>query len=164
MHDRFGSCMSCMPCTPQHAFVTFCVRVCALQDPLFGGQGADNVRHGSFSNPTGPPPPYESVITDAASHSMPPTAGLLDHSAAGAGAAGTAAAANGNSSGQQGGSLAHAGGGGGGGSSGSHFEIVVADPVKQGEGVSAYVSYKVKDTSACVCVCWVRRSSPACLP
>jgi hypothetical protein len=25
----------------------------------------------------------------------------------------------------------------------SHFEIAVADPVKQGEGVSAYVSYKV---------------------
>lgn len=25
----------------------------------------------------------------------------------------------------------------------SHFEIVVADPVKQGEGVSAFVSYKV---------------------
>jgi hypothetical protein len=26
----------------------------------------------------------------------------------------------------------------------NHFEIAVADPVKQGEGVSAYVSYKVR--------------------
>eukprot|EP00882_Tetradesmus_deserticola_P028606 GHRQ01031874.1.p1 GENE.GHRQ01031874.1~~GHRQ01031874.1.p1 ORF type:complete len:359 (+),score=175.37 GHRQ01031874.1:31-1077(+) len=43
-----------------------------------------------------------------------------------------AAAANGSSS------------AGGGSASSSDFEIVVTDPVKQGEGVSAYVSYKVR--------------------
>jgi hypothetical protein len=42
-----------------------------------------------------------------------------------------AAAANGGSS------------AGGGPAYSSDFEIVVSDPVKQGEGVSAYVSYKV---------------------
>jgi hypothetical protein len=43
-----------------------------------------------------------------------------------------AAAANGSSS--TGGGAAYC----------SDFEIVVSDPVKQGEGVSAYVSYKVR--------------------
>lgn len=114
-------------------------------DPLFGGQAADNVRHGSFTNPTGPPPPYESVVTDADSHSMPGTAagsasgsaGFM-HTVAGTGApsTGTTAASNG-SAGLHTADV---------GSSGavSHFEIAVADPVKQGEGVSAFVSYKVR--------------------
>lgn len=92
------------------------------------------MRHGSFTNPTGPPPPYESVITDAASHNLPGAAegaGVMQ-SVPGIGAG--AAASNGNA-GLQGADA---------GSSVSHFEIVVADPVKQGEGVSAFVSYKVR--------------------
>jgi hypothetical protein len=59
----------------------------------------------------------------------------LDHQAAAPGSglqAGAAAAANGSSS------------AGGGPAYSSDFEIVVTDPVKQGEGVSAYVSYKVR--------------------
>jgi len=111
-----------------------------LQDPLFGGQAADNVRHGSFSNPTGPPPPYESVITDAASHSLPGStadaaggAGVM-HNVPGIGQLNTGAAASNGNAGLQ---AADAG------RADSHFEIVVADPVKQGEGVSAFVSYKV---------------------
>jgi hypothetical protein len=56
-------------------------------------------------------------------------AAALDSSSMQAGAAG---AANGSSS------------AGGGPAYSSDFEIVVNDPVKQGEGVSAYVSYKVR--------------------
>lgn len=114
-----------------------------LQDPLFGGQAADNVRHGSFTNPTGPPPPYESVITDAASHSLPGTADSTGagtmHTVPGIGGLGTvpAAAAGNGSAGMHAGDASSAG-------PVSHFEIAVADPVKQGEGVSAYVSYKVR--------------------
>lgn len=57
-----------------------------------------------------------------------------EHQAAapGSGMQAGAAAANGSSS------------AGGGPAYSSDFEIVVADPVKQGEGVSAYVSYKVR--------------------
>jgi hypothetical protein len=102
------------------------------------------VRHGSFVDPTGPPPPYESVITDAASHSFPgaasaaePAAGGIMHKVPGFGqlaaGSGAAAASNGNAALQAGTDRAAA----------SHFEIAVADPVKQGEGVSAFVSYKV---------------------
>ncbi|WIA39527.1 hypothetical protein OEZ86_005618 [Tetradesmus obliquus] len=103
-------------------------------DPLFGGDSS-NVRHGSFSNPTGPPPPYESVITDSASHSIMQAAPEHQAAAPGSGMQAGAAAANGSSS------------AGGGPAYSSDFEIVVADPVKQGEGVSAYVSYKVRTTT-----------------
>eukprot|EP00879_Flechtneria_rotunda_P002248 GHRR01002436.1.p1 GENE.GHRR01002436.1~~GHRR01002436.1.p1 ORF type:complete len:478 (+),score=184.33 GHRR01002436.1:327-1760(+) len=102
-------------------------------DPLFGG---DNyARHGSL--PPGPPPPYESVITDAASHnilSVPPDQSVTGDPAS-SGSQGTAAAANG-SGGRAAGLPSPA--------YNSDFEIVVADPVKQGEGVSAFVSYKVR--------------------
>lgn len=151
-----------------------------LQDPLFGGQAADNVRHGSFTNPTGPPPPYESVITDAASHSLPGTQGPLDaaagpgmmHNVPGIGgpSMAPAAAASNGSAGLHAASAAASG-------PASHFEIAVADPVKQGEGVSAFVSYKVRKQqparvcvcrpparvccqSAAVCSCWQLRSCP----
>jgi hypothetical protein len=125
-----------------------------LQDPLFGGGDSSNVRHGSFTNPTGPPPPYESVITDSASHSImqaPP-----EHHAAAAAAesgmqAGAAAAANGSSS------------AGGGPAYSSDFEIMVSDPVKQGEGVSAYVSYKVCMLLASTYVCWAASGACACV-
>lgn len=118
---------------------------CCLQDPLFGGQGStENVRHGSFSNPTGPPPPYESVMTDAASHSLP--AGSMGH----AGAAGTMHTVPGVGAPPSTGAQVAASNGSAGlhatdaaGGPVSHFEIAVADPVKQGEGVSAFVSYKV---------------------
>ncbi len=49
---------------------------------------------------------------------------------------GQSAASNGSAGGMHAGDAAGAG-------PVSHFEIAVADPVKQGEGVSAYVSYKV---------------------
>lgn len=60
------------------------------------------------------------------------------HTVAGIGApsAGTAAASNGSAG-------MHAADAGSRGPV-SHFEIAVADPVKQGEGVSAFVSYKVR--------------------
>lgn len=105
----------------------------ALQDPLtFGDVG--NVRHGSVSDPTGPPPPYESVVTGSAGQDVAPITYGAPASAipaaANAYAAGSAtqhaAAANGSAPAYS-----------------SNFEIAVADPVKQGEGVSAYVSYKV---------------------
>lgn len=48
-----------------------------------------------------------------------------------------AAASNGSAQGL------HAGDAASSGAPASHFEIAVADPVKQGEGVSAFVSYKV---------------------
>lgn len=116
---------------------------------MFGPAAADNVRHGSFTNPTGPPPPYESVITDAASHSLPGAApGSMQpantmHNVPGIGGplsttpGAAAAASNGSAQGL------HAGDGAGSAAPASHFEIAVADPVKQGEGVSAFVSYKV---------------------
>lgn len=112
---------------------------------MFGGQAADNVRHGSFSNPTGPPPPYESVITDAASHSLPGStanaggAGVM-HNVPGIGRPNAGTAASNGNAGLQ---AADAG------RADSHFEIVVADPVKQGEGVSAFVSYKVRQSGLC---------------
>lgn len=119
-------------------------------DPLFGPAATDNVRHGSFTNPTGPPPPYESVITDAASHNLPGAApGGMEpastmHNVPGIGgplsAAPGAAAAASNGSAQG----LHAGDAASSGAPASHFEIAVADPVKQGEGVSAFVSYKVR--------------------
>lgn len=87
----------------------------ALQTPQDTFDPSAEVRQGSFSHPPGPPPPYESVV--------------------GASAAGQPAAAADSTPQislppplppQP-----------------SDFEITVADPVKQGEGVSAYVSYKV---------------------
>lgn len=108
-----------------------------MQDPLtFGDMGS--VRHGSFSNPTGPPPPYESVITDSAAHNVLPAPPQATVAAPGStytagDAAQNAAAANGSS-------------GGAGPAYSSDFEISVADPVKQGEGVSAFVSYKASRT------------------
>eukprot|EP00877_Chromochloris_zofingiensis_P009805 jgi/Chrzof1/5078/Cz15g10280.t1 len=71
---------------------------------------SDNARHGSFSNPPGPPPPYEA----AADHTSIPTGSYNN---------GTTPTPEAYS---------------------KDFEVVVADPVKQGEGVAAYVSYKVR--------------------
>lgn len=98
------------------------------------------MRHGSFTNPTGPPPPYESVITDAGSHSLPGTAhqGAAGdmHTVPGIGAPSGAVPASNGSAGLHAADAAGA-------AAVSHFDIAVADPVKQGEGVSAFVSYKV---------------------
>lgn len=127
-------------CSVLRPWVSMCITTIQwgfpdLQDPLFGG---DNVRHGSFTNPTGPPPPYESVITDSASHMLPAASEQ-------AGAAGQPSAAA---------SAANGGSAGGAPAYSSDFEIVVADPVKQGEGVAAYVSYKV---------CWELCTGLLCL-
>jgi hypothetical protein len=147
------SCLGHSSSSTAHSRMACLLFACLLQeehDPLFGPAATDNVRHGSFTNPTGPPPPYESVITDAASHSLPGAApGSMDpastmHNVAGIGGplsatpgAAAAAASNGSALGL------HAGDAASSGAPASHFEIAVADPVKQGEGVSAFVSYKV---------------------
>jgi hypothetical protein len=107
-----------------------------VQDPLtFGAES--NVRHGSFTDPTGPPPPYESVISDSALI-MPASAAADSNTSSHAGTIPTVmpeTTANGSSSASTSNAGAVA--------CNPEFEIVVADPVKQGEGVSAYVSYKV---------------------
>ncbi|KAF8058870.1 SNX1 [Scenedesmus sp. PABB004] len=110
----------------------------ARQDPLqFGAEDAPLDAPPACANggapaaaapPPGPPPPYEAVVSDAAgSHSM----------AAGPPAAAAPTAAPAPAPAPNGGAAAPAAGP-------SAFEITVADPVKQGEGVSAYVSYKVR--------------------
>ncbi len=107
----------------------------ALQDPLtFGEEGAVQ------ESPAVPPPPYESVIGASSHGTIPPVApALMTSPPAGVAAAPQAPplpvlnpppavpTANGSPT-----------------VSSSAFEIAVCDPVKQGEGVAAFVSYKVR--------------------
>ncbi len=120
-----------MPQPPWQAWQMHCQCLPSLtwmpcQQDVNPFSSADSSRQAPAATPSGLPPPYESIL----------------EAGPGSDSIGTGSYPSSSAPWAEGGSTA--------GVSGrpKEFEIAVADPVKQGDGVSAYVSYKVRDQDA----------------